>query len=452
MIERLQNIINNLRGSLWVLPALMSAGAVALAYVILFSGVNVARLVDAEAWWLFSGDARTARDLLSSLLAGMITMTSLVVSITMVVLSLAAGQLGPRIIWSFIRDRQIQGVLGLFLATIFYLLIVLRSISDELGADYVPHLAVTIGSVLTAICLFALLFHIHKVARSIIADEVVKRVANDLESAIGHLPEDGGKPPPPDADEQDPALPHSRPLAFEKAGYIQVIDYQALVEVAEKCGLVVQVHVRAGHFLHRNGRHATVFSEHAITDEHDEAIRAAIVIGHGRSPTQDLEYSIRQLVEIAVRALSPGINDPFTAIAVIHHLGSALEKVSGRTLRPAVYRDEAGRIRVLADAGDFAGLLDAALNQIRQSGKDVPAVLIELTRMCARLASVWSEEGQRRSLAQHVEKLRRTARRHIEDPDDLADFEHAAERAAAVIPDVQHPDAREQMNRLTARL
>ena len=437
MIERLQNIINDLRGSLWILPALMSAGAVALAYTILFSGFEVAGLFAAEAWWLFSGDARTARDLLSSLLAGMITMTSLVVSITMVVLSLAAGQLGPRIIWSFIRDRQIQTVLGLFLATTFYLLIVLRSIDEELGADYVPHVAVTIGSVLTAICLFALLFHIHKVARSIIADEVVQRVAGELEAAIARLPEDGGEPPAPEADELDPALPHSRPLAFEKAGYIQVIDYQGLAELAEKHGLVVQVHVRAGHFLHRSGGHATVFGEGPIADEHDEAIRAAIVIGPGRSPTQDLEYSIRQLVEIAVRALSPGINDPFTAIAVIHHLGRALEMVSGRTLRPAVYRDEAGRIRVLADAGDYAGLLDAALNQIRQSGKDTPAVLIEMTRMCGRLAPRWTAEGQGRALAQHVEKLRRAAHRYISDPDDLADFDRAAEQARQRIPAFQ---------------
>ena len=300
MIERLRNIVSSLRGSLWVIPLLMSIASVALAYTILFGKLPLEEIFDTKSWWLFSGDASTARGLLAAMMSGMITMTSLVVSITMVVLSLAAGQLGPRIIWNFIRDRQIQTVLGLFLATIFYLLIVLRSVNDELGADYVPHFAVTLGSLMTAICLFALLFHIHKVSRSIIADEVVNRVAGELEGSVAAL--DPARADPPHAAWEDRVreYPHSRPVSFDRAGHVQIIDYGSLLELARRQDLMIRIEVRAGHFVHRAGRHATIHAKQAVTDGEVGAVRDAAVISHTRSPTQDIEYAIRQLVEIAI--------------------------------------------------------------------------------------------------------------------------------------------------------
>jgi uncharacterized membrane protein len=179
-MSRVYNFVVLLRGQLWILPAVMSATAVLLAYAILGSGVDLSDPRGSDLWWLYSGDASTARDLLSTLLSGLMTMTSLVVSVTFVTLTLAANQLGPRLIWNFIGDRQIQAVLGLFLSTILYVLVVLRSLDDTLGPKGVPHVAVTVASVLTVLCLFALLFYVHKIARSIVADTAVKRVATEL--------------------------------------------------------------------------------------------------------------------------------------------------------------------------------------------------------------------------------------------------------------------------------
>jgi hypothetical protein len=218
-----------------------------------------------DSWWLYSGDAGTARDLLSTLLGGMITMTSLVVSITVVVLSLAANQLGPRLIYNFIEDRRIQSVIGLFVATILYTLLALRTIGDELGGEAtVPHVVITVASVLTVACLFALLFHVNLIAHSIVSDTIVRDVADSLDKAVGKLPKD------PAAAIDDPAPPswrHSCSASTGKSGYVQVIDQKALVELAAEHDLLIVLKIRAGHFMLHDTSHFEVHSNEPVSDD-----------------------------------------------------------------------------------------------------------------------------------------------------------------------------------------
>lgn len=430
-MDYIRNILNRLKASLWLVPALMSGAAALMAWFLLTSGWGW-NLGDAHHWWLFSGSAGTARDLLSTLLSGIITMTALVVSITMVVLSLAAGQLGPRLIRNFIADRQIQAVLGLFSATVIYCLLVLRSINDELGADYVPHFAVTIASVLALLCLFSLLFYVHKVARSIIADTVVAQVANELESAIVHASHQRERRDHQHDESDEPATvpdhDHRQSVSVGHTGYLQLIDYDRLVKLAAKRDIVIRLNVRAGHFLLRGGPHMDVYSSvEQDPEELSEAMGHAFVLGPERSQTQDLEYSVRQLVEIAIRALSPGINDTFTAIAVINRLGAAMESASTAAHPPKRYFDEHDVLRVISPTQDFLGLLDASFNQIRQAAFNNPAVLIQMMRTFEQLAGAIDVSLHRDAMRRHVEKLVRAAEAHIEDPDDLADFNAVAE-------------------------
>lgn len=419
MPDFIQNLMVRIRASLWALPALMSllAGALAVAMQVWDFSLGISP----HTWWLFSGDSGSARDLLSTLLSGIITMTSLVVSITVVVLSLAAGQMGPRLIRNFLIDRQIQMVIGLFAATIVFCLITLRSVSDELSGEDLPHMAINIASVLSVLCLFALLFYVHKVARSIIADTLVTEVANDLEAAIARAGErhsdQHAKLPEPDID-----VPVAV-IALQQRGYIQVIEYARLVALACEQGWLLRLHCQPGHFLLRGERCLTVLRGPDPTDDDLATLRGCFVVGEERTPTLDLEYSIRQLVEIAIRALSPGINDTFTAIAVINRLGGALEKACQSVQPPAQYADDDGQLRLLAPNQDFGGLLDTAFNQIRQSGTRSPAVLIQMGRILCALASVANSDEQRDNVRAHLHKLRRCARTHIEEEDDLADFE-----------------------------
>jgi len=406
-MERFRNVLVLLRGQLWIIPLILSILALALAYWVLAFGPAVVADWDTnEFWWLYGGDASSARGLLSSLLSGLMTMTSLVVSVTFVILTLAANQLGPRLIPIFMGDRQIQSVLGLFLGTILYVLVVLRSLDETLGSKGVPHIAVTIGSVLTVACLFALLFYVHKIARAIVADNIVARVAGDLHDAIhGMLPQDDA------ADEEAPEviLPRARTVSLDRSGYVQIIDYDRLVALACRDNCLLQVKVRAGHFVLRDGEHIIIHASRSPDRGIDDKIRSAFVIGEERSPAQDLEFGLRQLVEIALRAVSPGINDPYTAVAVIDRVGAALEEIFQRSLPPAVIRDNQGEVRIIAVRSDAQGLVDTAFDAIRQASRDIPVVLIRMVDVLGQLAFILRAGDARDAVIRHLNKLAETA-------------------------------------------
>ncbi len=402
MRERLRNALIMLRSQLWVVPIGMSCVAIVLAFA----------LLGWKGSWLFNGDAETARNLLSALLSGLLTMTSLVVSITFVILTLASNQLGPRLVINFISDRQIQVVIGLFLGTSLYILVVLRSLDGTLGPEQLPHVAVTASTVLTTICLFALLFYVHKVARSTVADTVAEQVYGRLLEAIDSLPDqeevEGRDTSSPPAGFDAPRLTH---VGLGRTGYIQTIDYDGLVVLADKHDVQFLVTVRAGHFVLKSGEHVVVHGtlRHA-DDELEDAVRGAFVLGAERSPAQDLEYSIRQLVEIGLRALSPGINDPFTAIAVIDRLGAGLEEIMSKTLHPSFYRDDGGTVRVIADHSHVEGIIDACFTQLRQAGSEHPSVLIHLADTFARLSGSAAGERAHAGMLAHLRAIEEAAR------------------------------------------
>jgi uncharacterized membrane protein len=393
------------RGQFWLIPAAMGAGGLVLALWVLSSGAALQKPFGENAWWLYSGDAATARDLLSTLLSGVITMASLMVSLTFVVLSLAANQLGPRLVTIITGDRQIQGALGFLLGTVAYVLVILRSLDETLGREGVPHLAITVASGLTLLCLLALLLYMHKISRSIISDVVVRRVAHELRQSIETAPEPS---------QRDASVPQDfhrvGGLALGRAGYVETIDYDRLVAAAEAAGAVLRLHVRAGHFVLRDGEHAEILARGPLPSSIDEAVRDAIAVGPERSPAQDLEYAIRQLVETALRALSAGIKDPFTVVAVIDQLGASLEVLFRRGEPPAFFTDRAGALRVIANHSSLDGLLDAAFDQIRQGGADDPAILIHLADTFGKLGRSTAAGGIRRHLLVHLDRVAETAR------------------------------------------
>jgi uncharacterized membrane protein len=407
-----------LRARLWFIPAVMSAAALALAVLILRSPASLMGR-EPDVWWLFSGDAGTARDLLTALLSGMITMTSLVVSITVVVLSLAAGQLGPRLIWSFIGDRQIQAVIGLFLGTILYTLVVLRSINDELGVGHVPHLAITIASAMTVACLFALLFHVSKLARSIVSDTMIDEVAHRLDLAISRMSAGEGKL---EGAAADPPLPaHRRAVAPTRSGYVQYVDYARLCRMAARHDVVLKVDIRPGQYALEGSDYLRIHAPGPVDDELVAKLRSAIALGPDRTPTQDLEFLMRQLVEVALRALSPSLNDPYTAVAVINRLAAALAQLQGRVDRQTLLRDEKGTLRVVSAQSDFAAFVDAAFDPIRQSAGDNVLVLLELARRIVELLNV-TPPADREPLLRHLRILQRLAPAFAE-PDDRRSLE-----------------------------
>lgn len=420
-MDRLRNLLVLVSGQLWLVPALFFVGQGVLAFVLLSFGDELITEGGETGWWLYGGEAETARNLLSALLSGLMTMTSLVVSVTFVILTLAANQLGPRLIAIFMSDKQIQAVLGLFVGTILYIILVMRSIDDTLGAGGVPHLAITTGTLLVILCLMALLFYIHKIARSIIADNVVEIVASELRDTIHRImPEDGdigsvGEEGSPNGSGWAVSLGH--------VGYLQVIDYDRLMRIASPRDIVIEVTVRAGHHLLGSGKHVVIHARQRPDEDLVAPIRKAFTIGRQRTPAQDPEHGIRQLVEIATRALSPGTNDPFTAIAVIDRLGAYFEILLTRPQQKNIYRDEMGVPRVIADRASLSGMLEAAFDPIRQAGANHPAILIRMVETIGELKAIAGGPGGRSALSRQLARIAQTAEGQNlteSDRDDLA--------------------------------
>jgi uncharacterized membrane protein len=194
-------------------------------------------------------------------------------------------------------------------------------------------------------------------------------------------------------------------VSLKHAGYIQTIDFNELVALAEEHDAVLNVHVKAGDFVLRGGPHVDVHALREIPPDAMQKIQGAIVIGSERSPAQDIEYSIRQLVELALRALSPGINDPFTAIAAIDRLGAAMELALARPPIPTQLFDSTERLRVTVVRSTAASLADSCFDQIRRASMQNNAVLIHLTNTLGKLAASCRGEAASDLLTKHLDKI-----------------------------------------------
>ncbi len=421
MFTRLITIWDGIRSSLWAPPLAMVLAACALASVALSIDIGVG---SDPVWYLYSGGAKETPQFLSNLVSSMITMATLAISITMVVLTLAAQQLGPRLIRSFMADRRTQISLGLFVSTVVYLLLVLRSAYGQHAA--VSNLAVTLGTALVLISVATLLFFVHHLAISIIADNVIDRIGNQLDANIARLLSDKNEPARSATNSAQTKTGAPVPLRY--GGYVQAIAYGAAVKAAADAEASVTYDIRPGHHAVPGVVAARILPERSATDELCLAIQKSIVVGSERTAVQDLEFSVRQLVEIALRALSPGINDPYTANAVIDRLTQSLRKVMDHGPQKNAWQDVSGKTRVIAEVSTFDGIVDAAFNQIRQQASNVPAVLIRLAECIGQLLEL-ADHPQRAALMRHLEMVLAAGRRNIAEANDLKDLEAHAIRA-----------------------
>lgn len=392
-VLRLLVLWDRIRGSFWFMPAVMTAAAIALSWGVtrldqalgerVYSGVAVLQLFGAEG----------ARAILSAIASSMITVAALTFSITMLTLQLASSQFGPRLLRNFMRDRGNQLVLGTFISTFLYCLLVLRTVKGVEGASFVPHLAVAIGVLLAVASLAVLIFFIHHTAHSIRIETQLAVLAAETASTIDRLyPERLGQPPSttgrplPDNDnveEDDDALAKEARAGFESAeaiapdhgGYVQMIDGETLIAEAARRDLVVWIAAPPGAFVTERDALLLIRPAQAsageLSEEARNALRAAVVIGEERTPEQDLAFSVRRIVEIAQRSLSPGINDPTTALYCIDRLGQAFVRLADRKPPASRRFDEAGRLRVLARPVTFETLTcDAFAAVARYAGQD----------------------------------------------------------------------------------
>jgi uncharacterized membrane protein len=431
MKTRLLHIWEILSSSYWFVPSMMVVAAIALAFVL----VGLDRHTD-ETWvretgLVYLGGPEGARALLSTVAASVITVAGVVFSITIAALTQASSQFGPRLLRNFMRDTGNQIVLGTFVATFIYCLLVLRTVYGTEELSFVPHIAVTVATLLAVASLGVLIFFVHHVSISLQAPHVVSRIAAELTVAIaGAFPEERPRPEddPENAARFEPAG-ESRLIRACRAGYLQAIEHGTLIQDISKSDLLVRLRVRPGHFLTTGGVIAEAFPSDRTPDDFDQRLDRRLLIGSSRSGEQDVEFGIVQLVEIAVRALSPGVNDPFSAVHCVDWLGEALGEIARRPAPPSLCRDPNGTPRLIKDPPTFPGLVGAAFNQIRQHASGSVAVTVRLLEAIACVAQSARTAEQRAALLFQADMIRAQAALAFTERHDLESVERRYESA-----------------------
>ncbi|HEY0017150.1 MAG TPA: DUF2254 domain-containing protein [Longimicrobium sp.] len=425
---KLRHALASLRSTYWFIPALMAGAAGILGLVSVQVDRYLAHRYVDELSWVYSGGAEGARAVLGVVAGSVMSTAGVTFSITIAALSLASTQLGPRLLHTFMRDVANQVVLGTFIATFVFCLLVLRTIQGEDdGGRFVPALSVTAGVGLGLASLGVLIFFIHHVAVSIQAPNVVagvgRELARQVERAFPTPERVEASPPaatlPPDFDARA-AL-----VGSAKDGYVQVLDEDALVKIAARTGTTLVVELRPGQFAAEGAALVRAWPPEAMSPDLARDIRRRFVVGTQRTAEQDVEFAVDQLAEVAVRALSPAINDPFTAIACLDWLGAGLCRAArGRTARTQL-ADEGGTVRVIYRNGyTFAGLIDAAFNQIRQFGARSPAVMLRmLETLEAVVRCTGGDRDEIQTLLQHARMVHRAALEATPEPRDRADLD-----------------------------
>lgn len=430
MKTRLLNLWESVRASFWFLPGLMVFTAICLSVVMVVIDRRVALDSNYSFFgFLYSVGPEGARSFLSTIAGSMITVAGVAFSITIVALTLASSQFGPRLLRNFMQDTGNQVVLGTFIATFIYCLLVLRSVHTVGEHVFVPGLATNFAAVLALANVGVLIYFIHHVATSIQADRVIAIVYHDLEEHLQRLfPEELGYEP--QDSESAEIRPHPeedsykevRHILASQSGFVQAIDSDGLLQITREHDFLIHLQRRPGEFVVAGGALAIVRSAEPLDESPAEQIVHAFIVGSQRTPEQDAEFAIHQLVEVALRALSPGINDPFTAMTCIDRLGSALCSLANRAF-PSPYRyDDEAKLRIVARPVTFAGITNAAFDQIRQYGRSSVAVTIRLLETLRTIALQACRPEQREAILRQADMIER-ARHDFPEASDREDIE-----------------------------
>ncbi|MGP4058966.1 DUF2254 domain-containing protein [Mycobacterium sp. 4D054] len=367
---------NSVRNRFWVVPLFFAALATAL-------GLGLAALDDRletsfSVPFLFTGGPEGARAVLSAIITSMISFTGLVFSITIVVLQLTSSQFSPRVLRSFLRDWVNQIALGVFVATFVYALVVLRAVQGTADVDpFVPQLSVTAAFAFVLASVVVFLIYIDHIAQSIRVATIITRIARDTRDLLERRFPAAAEPP---SRLPVPAT-GGRPVSADRPGVVQRVDEDALVRAADEHGATIFLVRSLGEFVPAG---ATLMEVHDAEVPDEDSLRAAVRLGTERSLEEDLGFGLRQLVDIAERALSPGINDPSTAVQVLDQLHDLLRRLATRELPPRqVTRN--GRLLLDVPEPSFADYLALAIDEIAHWGEDAERVQRRLRAMLVDL-------------------------------------------------------------------
>ena len=392
----------NLNASLWFVPTLLVTAAAGLAYALVHVDANTTKSWLADYPLLFGAGADGARGMLTAIAGSMITVAGLIFSLTLATLAQASSQYSPRVLRNFMGDRANQLVLGFFVSIFVYCLIVLRTIRGGDEGRFIPSLAVAGGLVLALVSIGVLIFFFHHIASSIQAANIIGRAAAETARVINELFPEQLRPGTSAAGGASlVAADHWTPVLAPQSGYVQDVDSESLLAVARAINGVVQMKRSIGSFVAQGSPLVAVAYYNGpppavVPEDVRQRLGAAFSIGPQRTLDQDPGFGFRQLVDIALKALSPGINDTTTAVMCVDQLGALLSALARRQLAAPLVSDNS-QVRLVMQAPTFAGFAALAFDQIRTSATGNVGVLLRL--LTAVETAAWSTpDAQRRAV------------------------------------------------------
>ncbi|RKG81806.1 DUF2254 domain-containing protein [Corallococcus exercitus] len=417
---RSTRLAERLGTSYWLLPALCVMVAIALS-----SGAEAldARLPQTDfAWYLFRGGPEGARSVLSAVASSMMTFSGLVFSVTILVLQQASNQYSPRILRTFLSDRQSQLTLGIFVGTFVYALLTLRSVrgtSEELHIQaHVPSLSVWLALVLVLLCVGAFIFFIHHVAQSIRAVVILGRIHDETRATLERMYPQGVGQDTHEPELQRPLTPPSLVVPHTRSsGVLVTVNEDRLMACAKKAGVLVGLVPMMGDFVPHGAPLLEVWGDAEELDV--KALTDAVGTGRERTLQQDTAFGFRQLVDVAERALSPGINDPTTAVQALDPLHDLLRHMVHRRFPSPSRKDDAGALRLLCPRPDWDAYVRLTVDEIRLFGAGDLQVTRRLRFLVTDLLSV-APAFRREELERQLRLLDASIDRAFQDASDAA--------------------------------
>ena len=467
MKSNLLKIADDLRSSYWFLPSIMAFAAIALATGMVAIDSRYGSHWMTAVPFLYSARPDGARQLLSSIGGSMITVAGTVFSVTIAAVVYASGQYGPRLLSNFMSDRGNQVTLGTFIATFVYCLMVLRTIqsADENNnrVGFVPNDALMVAVVLALCSIAVLIFFIHHVPSKLHINSVIEDIGDRLLGEIDHrFPADlGGRHLDDDGSHDGAKVPATfrqnasteeagrrMLIAAKKTGYVQLVDNDTLMDAAHDHDLVLRMQYQPGDFVHTGRILVEAWPPEHCDEEASRAVRAAFSIGARRSALQDLRFLIDELVEIAARALSPGVNDPFTAITCLDWLGAALSDLAGRQLPSHLRADDDGALRVIAHPQTFALFVDRALGALTQYCAEDMNAALRYIRALGEISIDCEDADRLACLGSYLDHLEALCEKSL----DGYNLRQVSDRASELRHALAEPDYRRHLRDTTAWL
>jgi uncharacterized membrane protein len=436
-VIRARQIWYSVRESLWFIPTMLTIAAVLLSFATIAVDRRLLDDLSANEWlFLFGVGSEGARATLSVIAQSLITVTGVVFSVTIVALQLAASQFTPRVLRSYMTDRGNRWVLGIFIATFTYTLLVERTVGSPPGNDeaFVPSISVTIAIALMLTSIAALIYFINHIAQSIRASSIINHVSREGRSLVDALyPDTLFAPSDAARDEDNASDPAGQPTVVRarESGYLQSVDDKALLALACKDDHVIKLETQIGRFLMPGEAIASVWTRDAGDTDPDQIERdvcKALAFSEEWTLQDDLRRALIELTDIGVRALSPSVNDPTTATLCIDRLGEVFAVLGNRRFPALVRYDSSGILRVIVPRMSWEEAVQITFGKIRLYGAGAPAVIMRLVEVCSRVSRVVPPE-RRGVLHAQIEDAIAAARQSLSFEGDLRLVEASAERA-----------------------